>query len=711
MTDKIDKAAEQYAAATTNETGAFAAEAYFRLGYVDFHLKRYDEALAALAQSVRIQTTNGFADEARLFSGRAALEKKDFGQAVGFFQPLGLTTNSVSAEATLWYARSYARQNNYAEAERFLLLLMPRFRNEGSPILPDLLFECAGAMMAQGKYDKATDLFTEIEQRGAKGDRLSDVLRLQATCLHYTKQFANSLNYTTRYLLMNNTNAAIPFMNEVLFMHGENQYLSTPLPMVKALQDFRIFLNLFPADTNANAATLRVSQILYRNSEWKEALKTITPLAQKEPQGKLFSQVRFIAGDSHFRVEAWNDAVTNLTLFVNRSQPQEPNYDTALMEMALADQRLGKMDVSITHLTSLVNACPNSDHKPMALAELGRLLYESKQFGPARGYLQQLCTVFSNAPQRVAGEYYMGWISLNENNGAEAEKHFTYVAQTAPQDPLCADSLLQLGLLNLKAEKYPETHAKMTDLLNRFPTFAKNDEALYSAGVALSRQSRWGEAIANCFFPFTNRFAKSELIDRTYYEWAWCERRQNRPAEAVKLYDLLITTCPSSKLIDRARFEKSELTFDKKDFDNTIRDLNNTLAAEKDPILREQVRQRLAWAYLGKGDLDKAAKAFEALLAEFPQTEVAATAHYQAGEALMKLMEFKPANVHFAATLVAKNSKDVHESAMLRLGETHALLKKWPEAAAVYDQFQGTYPKSKWIQHARFGSGWARENT
>ena len=715
-TGDATNAAAQYSAATTNESGPFAAQAFYRLGCANFQLKKYDETLHAMSKSLGFQPTNGFYSEARLLSGRAALEKKDWGTADAFLRPLSQATNNVSAEASLWHARAYSRQNNNVEAERILIGMLPRFRAENSAILLDLLQDAASSLMAQHKYDKAAELFSEMEQRGAKDERLSDVLRLHATCLHYAKQFANSQTYTTRYLVINKTNAAVPFLNEALFMHAENLYLSPQPQPEAALESFRTFLALFPKDSNVDSATFRVAQILYKKGDLAETLKTITPLAKKEPQGKIFNQVRFIAGDSHFRLQAWVDAVTNLSLFVSKVSPAEPNYDAALMEMGLAVQKLGKPETAVNHLTALISQCQKSDSMPMALSELGRIQYEAKQYGQAKTHLERLSNTYSNAPERVAGEYYLGWITLNEQQGSEAERiykassHFGYVVKMGPTDPLCADSLLQLGLMNLKATKYQEAYSRMNDLLSRFPKFMKNDEALYSAGVALARQDQWGSAVANCFLPFTNRYANSELLDRTYYEWAWCERRQNRPAEAVKKYQLLIDNCPKSSMLDRARFEMSELTFDVKQFDNVIRDLKKALGETKDPALKQQVLERLAWAYVSKRDNDSAAKTFEALLTEFPQSEVAATAHYQAGEAKMKLVEYEAASVHFAAALNAKNSKEVIESSMLRLGESLGLVKKWEESANTYDRFQGSYTNSKWLQHARYGSGWAREN-
>jgi len=710
VTGKMEKAAEQYTAAATNEVGAFAAEAFFRLGHVNFQLKKYDEALFALGKSTGLQPQGGFAPEARLLAGRAALEKKDYGAASPILLSLSQATNAVAADATLWLARTYSRQNHFAEAENILSSQLPRFRAEKSAVFPDLLFDCAVASMGQQKYDKAAGLFVEIERLNPRDERLLDIVRLHAACLHYTKQFDDSLSYSSRFLLMTGTNAANPFMNEVLFLHAENQYLATPPMLDPALQTYREFTRAFASDPNADAAVLRVSQILYRKRQWGEALQSAEPLAARKPQGKVYGQLPFIVGDSHFRLSHWREALTNLTLFVQQSQSLEPNVDTALLEMALSAQQLNNSTLAMEHLGKLASGYAGSEHRPMALSELGRLQYEATQLKQAGATLKQLVTTYSNSIERVPAEYYLGWIALKENRDQDAAKNFNYVVEQAPRNALCPDSLLQLGLLSMKSEDYPAADTLMRDLLLRFPSFAKNDEALYCSGVALSRQKRWGEAVAKSFQPFTNQFVNSPLMDRTLYEWAWCARNLNRIPEAVKRYDTLIKTCPQSPLLERARFEMSELTFDSKQYDSTVADLEKSAATTKDPALREQVLYRLAWACQAKGDPEGAAKSFEAVLAEFPKTDVAATAHYQAGECRMKLLEYQSARDHFAAAQDAKNSKEVAESALLRLGESNALLKEWSSASKAYNTFQVAYPRSRWIQHARFGSGWALEN-
>jgi TolA-binding protein len=430
---------------------------------------------------------------------------------------------------------------------------------------------------------------------------------------------------------------------------------------------------------------------------------------QKAPEGKAFSQVNFIAGDSAFRLEDWDMAIARLDPFIKKSAPGEPNRDTAMIELALAGNHKNKTPASAEALAALVAQYGQSQHLALGLAEQGKLQYESKKLGEARQSMTRIVTQFPESPQRPQAEYYLGWIELDEKRDAEAVKHFEYVVNKAPADPLAQDSLLQLGLLMLKADKYPEAIQYLTRHTQQYPTSTKADEALYSAGVAYARSKQWDAAI-NQFRSLLEKFPKSAVMDRGIYEWAWAERNKNNKPEAIKQYEFLLKTFPQSALAERSRFELSELTFDAKNFDAVIAQLKESIATAKEKAVKEQAMYRLAWAYVSKNDPETAANNFEAFVTAFPESDDVASGYYQAGECRMKLKEYDPAMKHFAAAVAAKNNKEVHESALLRLGEAQALMFKWKESVATYQLYQNTYPTGKWIQQARLGTGWAFEN-
>jgi TolA-binding protein len=163
----------------------------------------------------------------------------------------------------------------------------------------------------------------------------------------------------------------------------------------------------------------------------------------------------------------------------------------------------------------------------------------------------------------------------------------------------------------------------------------------------------------------------------------------------------------------------AELAFDAKDFDKTIAELTRTLEGVTDPKLREEVMYRLGAAHFSKGAWAEAADVLGKFRAEFGKSPLLGSACFQAGEARLRLNDAAGALPHFAAAVAAAQGQPaaqqaadpkVHESALLRLGETQGLLADWDAAAKSCAQFLRLYPKSTYLKLVQFNHGWALEN-
>src|ERR1041384_5535969 len=110
----LDGAAAQYEVAARKSTGAFTADALFRLGFVHFVQKKYDDAIEDFDELRGQHKDSPLAGQASLYLGSAYLEKKDFQMAEAVLRPLAGQPD-LAAEATLWLAKTFLRQDKYAQ--------------------------------------------------------------------------------------------------------------------------------------------------------------------------------------------------------------------------------------------------------------------------------------------------------------------------------------------------------------------------------------------------------------------------------------------------------------------------------------------------------------------------------------------------------------------------------------------------------------------
>ena len=699
--DELDQAAALYDKVAADKDGAFALESRFRLGFVRLRQDKFKEAAADLQAYLKAAPNGPLVLQAQRALGRAYVQLKDYRNAESVLNPLA-TSAKPDAEAALWLARAYTREKRHADAAG--VLQRPLQAGTQADHGPALLFDLGQAQLALAKYAEAAGSFARVVKEFDSWAQAADAMRLQAVAEHRAGNYEAGLGTCNAFLAKYAGDAGA---GEMAFVKAENLLLLKR--DAEALAAYRAYLDKYAGDARVAAAGFRTAQILHRLERWDEALARALPFAGNPPQDPLFDSLWFLVGDCYFRKEAWPKAEEYLKRFVAKPAGT-PSRDVALLELGLVTSRLGNPAGAQAPLSQLIAGYPQSPQRPLALVELGRLQYEARQYDPARQSFQAVAGCKDVTPDSVAqAMYYLGWIEADQGRHKEAAVHFQALAEKHPGHALAPDALLQLGRVQLKQDAHAPAAATLDKLVKTFPQFGKLDHALFYLGVAHARQEQWAQA-APRFETVIAKHPDSVLLDRALYEAAWCRKRLKDPAAAMKRYASLLAHEPRSELADRATFELAELEFEAERYDEAIRRLNGLLPTLKDAELKEQVLYRLGWCQVSKDDPAAAATAFENLLRAFPKTPFFVQAAFQAGEARMARDEHEAARAHFEAACSRRDVKEVHEPALLRLGETRALTAQWPQAEAAYREFTQLYGQSKWVRRASLGLGWAREN-
>lgn len=722
---QFDKAEAAFVAALPGLTGKDASECRYRLGLTRFVLKKYREAAADLAAYLAAAKDGPQAAEARLYIARSQFELGELAKAGPALTELAAGEGDVAAQASLWLARVHTRKDkNYAKAAEILAAAAERFKD--SPLGESLRFDQANALMALKEPDwtAALALLQGIEAQ-AKFPQLAEVLSQRAVCQHKLGDYTNSLAANDAFLAKF---ADHPLVVDVRFMRAENLFLLNRLD--EAAKAYAEFVASHKDHPNALAANFRLAQIHHDQGNWEKCLASAVPMLESKPEGRLFAQLPFIVGDCLFRLEKWAEAVAGLETFLatrvtaeagkSPVVTAEPNVDTALMQLAVAEDRLEQQEKALKYLGLLVSHYPEATPQlPLALAEQGRLAFEKGDLKLARKALERFAAedkkdaepFTKGAPaQRARVMYYLGWVEASEEHHDAAARCFGEVRKLDPQHALAPDAELQQGIAWVNSGNFEAAAKHFQEMLGRYPQHEKLPRLVFYTGLSLARLKQWDPAKTH-FKRIIDSFATSEFADQALYEWAWCERRLERNAEAVKLYEQLLASHATSPLAVKVQSELAELNLESGQQDKVIERLTETMTKVKDPALREDISYQLASAYFKKGDHATAAKQFEKLLADYPASKLLASILFQAGESRLKLGETVAARGHFVkAAQVPDSPESLAESITMRLAETQALTNEHAAAAKSYAAFLEKFPKSRWTRNARFGLGFAMEN-
>ncbi len=730
-----EKAGPAFEAALPGLKGSDKTECHYRLGVTRFILDDWTGAAEQFEAFLKSEPSTRPEDqkkenpkikESQLYIGRCLLEQGEFNEAHKRLSKLTNLDGSLGARANLWFARVFSRpaKPNYDQAAASLGPAVKKYQNV-TPVNDDLRFDYANALMSRNEPDWKTAAEALGKINGGAFGQFAEVLAQRATCYHKLGDYNNSLNLANEHLTKFKEHE---MAGDTRFLRAENMFLLSQGD--NAIEAYKEFLATHKDHSNALAAAFRIAQIHHHQGRWDQSLASAGPLLASKPEGPLFAQLAFLVGNSHFQKEQWKECLEPLEAFIatrvkktgknNQRVSAEANVDTALIQLAVAYDREEDSAKALEHLETLTRFYPGTTpHLPLALAEQGRLAYEQGDLPKARQSLERFLNedkqnkdpFKSGAPaQRLRVNYFLGWVNATENKHEPAILHFGEVAKNQRHE-LAADAALQQGLAYIQLEQFDKAGSLFPQILQRYPKHEKLQRVTYYAGLSLARLEKWGPAAIH-LRKVADAWADSEFADQALYEWAWCERKQKKDADAVKLYERFLKKYRESSLVVKVQSELAELNLKSGEQDMVIERLTKALAAVKEEALQEDLRYQLATAHFSKGDYENSAGMFEELLIKYPDSKLRASMCFQAGESRYKLKETVVALTHFAEGMKQDNLKPVlAESMLMRLAEMQSSTADHPSAYKSYRNFINRFPESRWKRNAQFGLAWSLENS
>ena len=744
----LDKAEVSLQSALANLRGSSAIDAQYRLGTIKFNQEKWIEAQADFENFLRDNKQPEKEDtrirEARFQVARCLMEQKETNKADKQFGDLSNGTDEVAGRAVFWKGRLYSRDGKYAQAANALRSATDKeWYKKGFPakggkkaptIVADIDFEYANALMLQKapNWMLALQFLQRVQSRRGDYGQMAEVLSQQAICQHKLKQFEPSRKTTERFIA---AYAKHKLIADISFLHAENLFLLNRLD--ESIIAYQAFLAAYKNHENQLAAQFRIAQVHHHKRAWEESNKLAVPLLAKKPEGRLFDQLSFVVGENYFRQNKWTQAVTPFESFlaVYIEQPKKPNgkikitkvanFDTALIQTAVSYAQLNKKEEALARLKILVdNYNTDSAHLPLALAEQGKLYYETDNLKRARSALARFVAERKNPANKIfqaaAAEvgrvhYYLGWIDAAENLHPAAVINFEIAAassggrKAADGSSLASDASLQQGIAMVNAKDFEKAAQHLQNVGNKYRDHPRIDLVLYYTGLAYARVENWGAA-ATFFKRVIGEHPKATFADKALYEWAWCERSLKRNKEASAHYELLITQYPESALLVKVQSELAELNLDVGAQDAVIAKLTETMKTVEDPKLKFEIQYQLASAHFKKKDYENSAKMFEALIEGGEKSKLLPSILFQAGESRLSLTEIIPARDHYlAASKKSPSGAPLTESIVFRLAETQNLTGQHKEAEKTYRDFLRRWNESQWRRNAQYGIGYALE--
>jgi len=706
----VREAIRQYRKVLQQAGSRYIPDALHGLGSLLRREGHAPEAGQMLDQLLERYPDTSLSQSARFQRGRAWFDEGAYDKAFAMLQPLASEESEFQDQAAYWAAKSKLREGDFSLAAEGFEQAIDRFSD--SPLLPEMLYDRAVALVRAGKHDEAAATLEAFRSRFAEHALGAEALELLATTDHQRRNYKKSRELCLAFLQQFGSHNLAPV---VRFMVGENSFLAGNYD--DAVTDYRDFLDNDSGHQQAATARFRLGTALYRLERFAEADDELKSVTDGTSTAETFRSALLALGDIHFQRSEWKNAEQYLKDYLSFGLNMTA-ADDALLKLGLSRHRQDDHDGAIEAYDALIASFDDSPHRLQAMFERGQALVALSRPHEAKQTFQAVLDADDDSRFAPYALNHLATMAAQAKDFEQASQLYERVSRSTSESDLGADALFQNAQSLMAAGQFREAESSFTRFVRDHGSHARVAEAAAQRAICLARQDRYDDALKALEQVDERRGSalSSSLKASLGYEKAWCLRELGRLDEAARAYRGLLANSSRKDLNTHAMLELSGIEFNAKRFKEAaqlLRDLREIIQSDPAQIphdLREQTTYRLGVCEFELEQFDDAAELFEEFLDTFETSTLTASACYYCGEASFKLSRHQKAVKHLARVREEFQSAPVLEPSLLRLGESLAQLQRWPRSERVFTEYMERFSDSKqWFQ-AQFGIGWAREN-
>jgi TolA-binding protein len=285
-----------------------------------------------------------------------------------------------------------------------------------------------------------------------------------------------------------------------------------------------------------------------------------------------------------------------------------------------------------------------------------------------------------------------------------ARKNFELaeVQSIDPNDPLNPDPHAGSGAVTL----YDKTIQGATKLLVQYPNSKWCDDGMLLIGRSLLAKGDYQGAQLK-FEELAKNFPKSDLRDQATFWSGVAADRDHRRADAVALYDSVLSTYPKSKLRDETLLRRAAVYLSLKQPKDAIADL--TELSGRKGALGYRASLRLADAWFAQSNYTAARGAFERVALTAPSEKLRLDALLRAGDCDEAMADYTHAADSYLQLSRTARTDEEKAQARLRYGNALALGGQVDRGLAELKFVVDDYPRTNYAAEALFRIGYLNE--
>ena len=658
----------------------------FALGLFAYQEKRYDEAIAYFADVP--------SDRGLYYLGRCLEDTGQYILAIQRYRQVlrQFPDSPLADDVAFSVAEAFYRSGQNSVAVRSYRAFLEQYPD--SRFVPNARYKLACVTFNEGRYDESVRELQEIVA-GFPDEEISGYAQyLIGDCRLQLGSKAEAIFAWTEVVKrFGRSRVASAALHKVVFTYADEGNYGQAIILANE------FLDRFPGDELAPRVRVLQGFSHFQLAEYKQAIRAFQNVLDKNVNTEVAERALFLSTLAYTRTGELDRLVTNYNFLASKLLPTPSDWrgrtyyylGEAYYAQGLYRQAEGMYRLVLT-------GYPRSNVAAASLQGLVASLSRTGDYELALQEQEKFLLALANAEsEKGTNSLAVGSIYFNQHKYEDALGQFSDFLAKHPDDPQAAAALANQGDCYYRLQYYEQAIGSWQQILARFGSAPQAEQALYRIADTQFGLGRFEEASAS-YGSLLERFPAGSHAADARFGQANCAYNLGRNDQAIASFGAFVQAFPGDPRTADAELGIQSCYY------RSGRDMEEYLKTKPDSPLAADIYWNKGQDAFAAGDFATAAKAFEKVTLDYPESESGPGALFYLAESYYRAENLDQALAGFRNFTVTHPDHDLAELAHLRGATIQFKQEKFLEAAQGYERLTDLFPAGEYAPLAAFNA-------
>ncbi len=530
-----------------------------------------------------------------------------------------------------------------------------------------------------GQYRKSINSFREF------GERYKTGLWVEKAYYEWSiSAFQASLYGEAIEVLLRLVRSDVELENpgEIYTMLGEAFFANAEYTRaIQAFEEAEKVADIDPA--LKRQANFQKAWILYRNQAYEQAQPIFESIYVEVPTSELGSEALFWSADSHYKMNQFSSAAQRFKMFTE-NYPNAEMMGAALYSLGWSYFQMGQYDKAVGPLADFLE---NYEAPERALfpydtdtqLRIGDAYYALGQYRKAIASYQKALGAEPGgdyAMFQIANSYYRAGRTF------EAVSNFRKTLRIYPFTKLREQAQYNIAYIYLNTNNYSQAVEEFQTVINKYPNTHWAARAQYNIGDTYYNAGEYERAV-DAYQKVLVEYPKSSYIIEAINGIQYAQLSAGKADSSSAILEDFLGDNPTSSTADQLRYRQAMNVFQTGDYENAVKEFRQYLRVTNSEKLMPEAYANLGESYRQLNEIEKAVGAYQSIIEEFPDDEMAASALSMLGSLNLQRGKYELSHANYSQLL--ETSPRYKQEAYVGMGTASLAQNKMARASEEFE--------------------------